>query len=188
MEIIKTKLEGVSIICPDVFNDDRGFFFEAYNKQKYDEAEINTNFVQDNISKSKLGTIRGLHYQVGEFAQAKLCEVIVGKVLDIAVDLRFGSPTFKEYVSVELSDENHYQFWIPAGFAHGFSVLTDEAIFHYKCGAFYSKKDERAILYNDPELAIDWQVTNPIISPKDLCAKPFKDIEKDFIYQKALYI
>lgn len=182
MKIIKTELEGVLIIEPDFFADARGYFFESYNKKKYEEAGLNFNFVQDNISKSEKGTIRGLHYQVGNNAQGKLCQVISGTVLDVAVDIRFGSPTFGEHFSLILSGDNHKQIWIPPGFAHGFSVLSDEAIFSYKCTSFYSKKDERAILYNDADLKIEWQVERPIVSGKDLKAELFKDIEKDFVY------
>jgi dTDP-4-dehydrorhamnose 3,5-epimerase len=134
------------------------------------------------MSKSLKGTIRGLHYQVGEFAQGKLCYVVKGKVLDVAVDIRFGSPTFGQYVSAELSDENHHILWLPAGFAHGFSVLSDEAVFHYKCTNYYSKDHERSILFSDKDLSIDWKVSKPIVSEKDLTAKSFKDIDKDFIY------
>ena len=146
------------------------------------ENQLDLNFVQDNISKSKKGTIRGLHYQVGDKAQGKLCKVICGKVLDVAVDIRFGSPTFGKYFASELSEENHTQLWIPPGFAHGFSVLSEEVIFSYKCTALYNKESERAILYNDKELNIDWKVVNPIVSEKDMKAKLFKEIDKDFIY------
>ena len=182
IKILNTNLNGVFIIEPDVFPDDRGFFFESYNSKKYIESGIESKFVQDNISKSTKGTVRGLHYQVGESAQGKLCQVIKGLVLDVAVDIRFGSPTFGKYVSVELSEEKHNQIWIPTGFAHGFSVLSDEVIFMYKCSALYSKKDERTILYCDNDLNIDWKVSSPIVSDKDLLAKKFKDIERDFIY------
>jgi dTDP-4-dehydrorhamnose 3,5-epimerase len=182
MEFCKTKIDGVLILKPNVFYDDRGFFFESYSEQKFLEQGLFLDFVQDNISFSKKGTIRGLHYQVGEFAQGKLCQVLSGKVLDVAVDVRFDSPTFGEFVAVELSEENHYQIWIPPGFAHGFSVLSETAIFHYKCTAFYSKEDERAILFNDPDLNIDWKVDPLNISEKDLKGKPFKDIDKDFIF------
>jgi len=182
VEIIKTGLDNVLVIEPDFFPDARGFFFESYNKKKFDEAGLNFNFVQDNISKSQKGTIRGLHYQVGENAQGKLCQVLTGNVLDVAVDIRFGSPTFGKYFAIELSDENHKQIWIPAGFAHGFSVLSSEAIFSYKCTAFYSKQDERTILYNDKDLNIDWKVEKPNVSEKDLRAKKFEEIDKDFIY------
>lgn len=182
MEVIKTEIEGLLIIKPKVFGDERGYFFESYNKESYIKAGIDFDFVQDNISKSKKGTIRGLHYQIGDKAQGKLCKVIYGKVLDVAVDIRFGSPTFGRYFSSELSEENHTQLWIPPGFAHGFSVLSDEAIFAYKCTAFYSKENERAIIFNDPDLNIDWKVDNPIVSEKDLKALSFKNISKDFIY------
>ena len=140
--------------------------------------------MQDNISKSQKGTIRGLHYQVGGNAQGKLCQVISGTVLDVAVDIRFGSPAFGKHVSVELSEENHKQIWIPPGFAHGFSVLSDEAVFMYKCTAFYSKPDERSILYNDKDLNIDWITKNEIVSEKDLKSVGFKQMEKDFFYKE----
>ena len=182
MEILKTELDGLLILKPKVFGDERGYFFESYNEKLYKDAGINFQFVQDNISKSKKGTIRGLHYQVGDKAQGKLCKVIFGKVLDVAVDIRFGSPTFGKYFSSELSEDNHTQLWIPPGFAHGFSVLSDEAIFSYKCTAPYSKPDERAILYNDEQLKIDWKVNDPIVSDKDLKAELFKNIQRDFIY------
>ena len=181
MKVIRTVLNGVLVIEPDCFTDARGFFFESYNKSKYEEAGLNFDFVQDNISKSQKGTVRGLHYQIGENAQGKLCQVLTGSVLDVAVDIRSGSPTFGKHYSVELSGENHKQIWIPPGFAHGFSVLSDDTIFSYKCTAFYSKDDERAILFNDTDLNIDWKVEKPIVSEKDLKAKRFSDIDKDFI-------
>ncbi|KAF0215109.1 MAG: dTDP-4-dehydrorhamnose 3 [Ignavibacteria bacterium] len=183
MNFEKVFIDGLLVVQPDVFLDERGYFFESFNKEKYVDSGINFSFVQDNISKSKKGTVRGLHYQVGEFAQGKLCSVIVGKVLDIAVDIRFGSPTFGKYYSLELSEEKKNQLWIPPGFAHGFSVLSDEAIFSYKCTNVYNKQAERSILYNDEMLKIDWKVEMPIVSPKDLLAKKFTEIEKDFIYQ-----
>lgn len=182
MKFIETDIKGLLIIEPDVFPDSRGFFFESYSKKKYSERGLNFDFVQDNISKSTKGTIRGLHYQIGENAQGKLCQVISGKVYDVAVDIRFGSPTFGKYCSVELSGENHRQYWLPPGFAHGFCVLSDEAIFMYKCTNLYSKNDERAILFNDPDIGIDWKVETPIVSDKDLLATKFKDIEKDFVF------
>jgi dTDP-4-dehydrorhamnose 3,5-epimerase len=184
MKVEKTKIDGLLIIHPNIFPDERGYFFEAYQKERFNEAGLNVEFVQDNISKSVKGTVRGLHYQAGDFAQGKLCEVLFGKVLDVAVDIRFGSPTFGEYVSVELSDENHNQFWLPPGFAHGFSVLSDEAIFHYKVTNYYSKKDERAIIFNDKDLGIDWRINNPVVSEKDLQAIKFSEIANDFNYQK----
>ncbi len=180
MQFIKTNIEDLLVVKPDVFEDDRGYFFESYKAKIFQDAGINFNFVQDNISKSNKGTIRGLHYQIGEYAQGKLCQVIKGTVLDVAVDIRHDSPTIGKFHTIELSGENHLQFWIPPGFAHGFSVLSDEAIFMYKCTNYYSKEHERAILYNDTYLNIDWQVDNPIVSEKDLAAKKFKDIKRDF--------
>jgi dTDP-4-dehydrorhamnose 3,5-epimerase len=185
LQFEKTSIDGLILVKPDLFNDERGYFLESYNKDKFSEGGIDYTFLQDNISKSVKGTVRGLHYQVGEYAQGKLCTVIVGKVLDVAVDIRFGSPTFGKYYSVELDEETKNQLWIPAGFAHGFSVLSDVAIFSYKCTSLYNKQFERAILFKDPELNINWKVENPIVSEKDLRAKLFRDIEKDFIYQNV---
>jgi dTDP-4-dehydrorhamnose 3,5-epimerase len=138
--------------------------------------------VQDNISKSRHGTVRGLHYQTGDKAQGKLCCVLSGKVLDVALDIRVNSPTFGRHFSIELSEDNHSLLWIPVGFAHGYSVLSQEAIFKYKCTNYYSKENERAILFNDPQLNIDWRTDKPIVSPKDMQAKLFGEIEKDFFY------
>lgn len=182
MQFEKLFIHGLILIKPDYFPDDRGYFFESFNKKKYEEGGIKEVFVQDNISKSVLGTIRGLHYQIGKFAQGKLCSVVVGKVLDVAVDIRFGSNTFGKYFSTELSEENKYQLWLPPGFAHGFSVLSDHAIFSYKCTNLYDKTSERSILYNDQQLNIDWKVDQPIVSPKDLLSKKFSEIEKDFTF------
>jgi len=182
MKVSKTNIEGLLLIEPDLFRDDRGYFFESYSKEKYDEIAPDINFVQDNISQSKKETVRGLHYQVGNKAQGKLCQVISGKVLDVAVDIRFGSPTFGKHYAHMLNTEKNMQIWIPPGLAHGFSVLSDEAVFSYKCTNYYSKEHERSILYNDPDLNIDWQVENPVVSAKDLKAKKFKEIYKDFIY------
>jgi len=182
MKITKTEFDGVLVIEPEVFGDERGYFFESYNEEKFFNAGINIKFVQDNVSKSQKGTIRGLHYQAGNSAQEKLCYVTRGKVLDIAVDIRSGSPAYGKYFAVELSEENKKQLIIPKGFAHGFSVLCDDTIFVYKVSAPYNLKDERTILYNDKDLAIDWQVDSPIISGKDLKGVPFSKIEKDFIY------
>ena len=184
MKVLKTPLEEVLLIEPDIFEDSRGFFLESYNYRRYEKAGLNLQFIQDNLSKSCKGTIRGLHYQVGENAQGKLCYVILGKVLDVAVDLRYGSPNYGKYFSVELTEEKKNQIWIPPGFAHGFSVLSDIAIFCYKCTALYSKVDERSIIYNDPDLKINWKVERPIVSDKDLQAKKFNEIEKDFIYDR----
>ena len=182
MKIEETNLKGVLIIFPDVFSDDRGFFYESYNYAKYKPYNISTDFVQDNISKSRKGTIRGLHYQVGEFVQGKLCQVVYGKVLDVAVDLRRGSPTFGKYTSAELSDRNHCQIWIPVGFAHGFSVLSDEVIFHYKCTQIYSKEHERALFYADKNIAIDWMVENPIVSDKDKTARKLNELKAEDLF------
>ncbi|HSD63893.1 MAG TPA: dTDP-4-dehydrorhamnose 3,5-epimerase [Ignavibacteriaceae bacterium] len=184
MKIIKTDISEILIILPDVYKDSRGYFFESFNFNRFLINDIETSFVQDNISKSSKGTIRGLHYQTGDKAQGKLCQVIKGKALDIALDIRFGSPTFGKYVSFELSEDNHAQLWIPPGFAHGFSVLSDEAIFLYKCTEFYSKEHERTILYNDPQLNINWGVDNPVISEKDLNGKTLDEIEQDFTYSE----
>ena len=183
MTVTKTEIDGLLVIQPDVFKDDRGFFFESFSKQRYKELGITDEFVQDNFSKSKKGTVRGLHYQVGDKAQGKLCQVIEGEVLDVAVDVRFNSPTFGKHFAQILNSDLKTQLWIPKGFAHGFSVLSDEAIFSYKCNNYYSKAHERAILFNDTDLQINWKVEHPIVSEKDLRAPRFKDIDRDFIYQ-----
>ena len=180
MKITETNLQGVLIIQPGVFEDSRGYFCETFHSKRYKDNGIYLDFVQDNISVSKKGTLRGLHYQIPPRAQGKLCHVIKGSVLDVAVDLRYGSPTYGQHVRVELSDENHTQILIPPGFAHGFAVLSDEAIFQYKCSDFYSKEHERAIRFDDPDLNINWGIKNPIVSEKDRSAKYFKEIEKDF--------
>lgn len=180
MQVIKTALEGILIIQPNIYKDNRGYFSETFHELRYNEHGINLKFVQDNISVSKKGTLRGLHYQVPPKAQGKLCQVIKGSVIDVSVDLRSNSPTFGKYIKVELSEDNHNQLYIPQGFAHGFVVLSSEAIFHYKCSDFYSKEHERAIRYDDPDLNIDWEITDPIVSDKDKQAKFFKEIEKCF--------
>jgi dTDP-4-dehydrorhamnose 3,5-epimerase len=182
MEIIKTHIEGILLVKPDVFADDRGYFFESFNNKNFLENNLEVNFLQDNVSKSRKGTVRGLHYQIGNKAQGKLCHVLYGRVLDVAVDLRVDSPTFGKHFSTELSEENHLQLWIPVGFAHGFSVLSDEAIFKYKCTNYYFKENERTILFNDPQLNIDWKVDNPIFSQKDLNGKSFEDSKNDFFF------
>jgi dTDP-4-dehydrorhamnose 3,5-epimerase len=182
LKVTRTEISGLLVIQPDIFNDDRGYFFESFSQKKYKELGVSDEFVQDNISKSKIGTVRGLHYQVGDYTQGKLCQVIEGEVLDVAVDIRFNSPTFGKHFSLILNSELKNQLWIPVGFAHGFSVLSDEAVFSYKCTNYYSKVDERAILFNDPDLNIDWKIEKPIVSEKDLKASKFKNIEKDFIY------
>jgi len=184
MKVNKTKINGLLIIEPDVYCDERGYFLESYNEKKYVEIGITKNFVQDNYSCSKKGTIRGLHYQAGKFAQSKLVRVVSGKVIDYAVDIRFGSPTFGEYEVVEISAQNHIQFWIPVGFAHGFIALNDNTVLQYKCTAYYSKQNERGIIYNDPDIGINWGILNPIVSQKDLKNPLLKDIKKDFIFEK----
>jgi dTDP-4-dehydrorhamnose 3,5-epimerase len=182
MEVERTQIDGLAVIRPDVFHDCRGYFLEGYNKLRYEEIGIGPEFVQDNCSFSHYGTVRGLHYQIGDSAQGKLVSVLHGRVLDVAVDIRFGSPTFGEHVAVELSDENRLQFWLPPGFAHGFSVLSETAVFTYKCTAYFDKRSERSIVYNDPDLNIDWKVTNPIVSEKDLEAPLLRSIERDFVF------
>jgi dTDP-4-dehydrorhamnose 3,5-epimerase len=173
MKIEKTEIKDLLILMPDVFGDNRGYFFESFSDNKYEEFGIKEKFVQDNISKSTKNTVRGLHLQIGAKAQGKLCQVLFGRVLDVAVDVRSGSETFGKYFSIELSEKNHLQLWIPKGFAHGFSVLSDEAIFSYKCTEYYDKASERSIMFNDSKLAIDWKVDRPIVSEKDLKALTF---------------
>ena len=169
MKVIKTKLEGVVIIEPQVFFDDRGYFFESLSQQRFKEQVAPITFVQDNESKSSYGVLRGLHFQKPPFAQSKLVRVVKGKVLDVAVDLRKGSPTFGQYESVVLSEENKRQFFIPQGFAHGFAVLSEEAIFQYKCDNYYAPQSEGSVRWNDPTIAIDWQLPEKdiILSAKD---------------------
>lgn len=179
---VDTPFRDLFIIEPDIFKDARGFFYESFSEKKYLDLGIEFKFVQDNISYSSANTLRGLHYQIGEFSQGKLCQVLDGKVLDVAVDIRFGSPTFGQSFGVELSSENKRQLWIPPGFAHGFSVLSKTALFSYKCTNYYSKENERCIIYNDADLNINWGVKNPIISDKDLLGVNLKNIDKDFTY------
>ncbi|PIV92785.1 MAG: dTDP-4-dehydrorhamnose 3,5-epimerase [Flavobacteriaceae bacterium CG17_big_fil_post_rev_8_21_14_2_50_33_15] len=180
MIVKETKLKGCFLIEPTVFKDRRGYFFESFNQQKFNESiGLNINFIQDNESFSSKGVLRGLHYQIGKYAQAKLVRVIKGNVLDIAVDLRNNSPTFGEYVSIELSEDNKAQLFIPRGFAHGFVVLSDTAIFSYKCDNFYNKQSEGGIIYNDKDLNIDWILSENdfIVSEKDLLLKPLSEIQ-----------
>ena len=166
MKILPTKLDGVYIIEPKVFYDDRGFFLETYHQIRYAENGINCNFVQDNLSHSMRGTLRGLHYQL-EWAQAKLIQVIKGVVFDVVVDIRRGSPSFGHWVGVNLSEENKRQLFVPEGFAHGFCVLSEAADVVYKCTDFYAPEDEGGILWSDPDIAIDWPIANPLLSDKD---------------------
>lgn len=180
MKIKTKKFDGLKVIIPDVFFDDRGYFFEIFQTNKFKEMGVPINFIQDNQSFSKYGTIRGLHYQIGEFAQGKLINVLQGKILDVALDIRFGSPTFGKHFSMEISDTNHKLIWIPPGFAHGFSVLSDTAHVFYKCTSIYSPKHERGILFDDPELTIDWKIDKPLVSDKDRKLPKIKDIDRDF--------
>jgi dTDP-4-dehydrorhamnose 3,5-epimerase len=175
MEILSTEIPGLLIIKPDVFADDRGYFFESYNKKQFSEAGINVDFVQDNESKSAKGVLRGLHFQRAPFAQGKLVRVIRGAVLDVAVDIRKDSPTFGKWNSIMLSEQNKLMYWIPEGFAHGFLTLEDDTIFSYKCTGVYHKPSESSIIWNDPDLKIDWNISNPVLSPKDLTAPTFKE-------------
>lgn len=169
MNVVKTDLEGVVIIEPTLFGDSRGYFFESYSQREFDEKVRPVRFVQDNESKSHYGVVRGLHFQKGEYAQSKLVRVIEGRVLDVAVDIRRGSPTFGKYVAVELSADNKRQLFIPRGFAHGFSVLSETAIFQYKCDNLYAPHSEGTIIWNDPEIGIDWQIEpgKVLLSEKD---------------------
>jgi dTDP-4-dehydrorhamnose 3,5-epimerase len=185
MQIEKTALEGVFIIVPDVFVDERGFFMESYNALRYKENGIAAEFVQDNINQSKKGVLRGLHYQVPPFAQGKLVQVLQGKVLDVAVDIRFGSPTFGQHVAIELSGENKKQLWIPEGFAHGLVALEDETIFSYKCSGLYSKEHERGVRWNDPTLGIQWGISEPVINSRDANFPLLADIPEDYFFEKV---
>ncbi len=177
MNFTKTKIEGVVIVEPRVFADSRGYFFESYSKREFGEAGIDCDFVQDNQSSSCGNTVRGLHCQLGEFAQAKLVRVLSGTVLDVAVDFRKNSPTYGQWVAVELSAENKRQLFIPRGFLHGFSVLSDHAEFFYKCDNFWNKESEFGVRVDDPTLAIDWQIdmSKAILSDKDKQNGAFKD-------------
>ena len=179
MEFKKTAIEGVYIIEPKVFNDARGYFFETWKKEEFESHVGPVDFVQDNESKSSYGVLRGLHYQKGEFSQAKLVRVIKGKVLDVAVDLRKSSPTFGQHVMVELSDENKRQFFIPRGFAHGFLVLSDEAIFTYKVDNVYAPQADAGIRWNDPDIGIEWPIDYAQVqtSEKDLRQPLLRDAE-----------
>lgn len=179
MEYIRTEIEGVFIIEPRVFNDARGYFFEAWKQEEFNEHVGEVNFIQDNESKSSFGVLRGLHYQKGELSQAKLVRVIKGKVLDVAVDIRKSSPTFGQHVMVELSEENKRQFFIPRGFAHGFLVLSDEAVFTYKVDNPYAPQAEAGIRWNDPQIAIEWPIdpSKVLTSEKDLNQPFLKDAE-----------
>jgi dTDP-4-dehydrorhamnose 3,5-epimerase len=185
MTIHSTPIDGLLIIEPSVFRDDRGYFFESFNAESFKEATgLDTAFVQDNESGSAAHTLRGLHFQVPPAEQGKLVRVTKGAALDVAVDLRKGSPTFGQHHSVLLSAANKVQFWIPPGFAHGFLTLEDDTIFSYKCTGFYNKDAERTLKWDDPDLGIDWGVEEPIVSAKDAAAGAFNDFESPFIYHE----
>lgn len=189
MKVIKTAIEDVVIIEPDVFGDSRGYFFESYSQKKFDEQVRKIEFVQDNESKSRYGVLRGLHFQKGKDAQSKLVRVVKGRVLDVAVDIRKGSPTFGQYVAVELTEENHRQLFVPRGFAHGFSVLSEEAVFQYKCDNLYAPHAEGAIAWDDPDVGIDWGLPaeDVLLSAKDAAHPRLKDAEYLFNYNEDYY-
>jgi len=179
MKVIDTEIEDVKIVEPMLFGDARGYFFESWNREKYEAAGIACDWVQDNESKSRFGVLRGLHYQAAPYTQAKLVRVIAGSVLDVAVDIRRGSPTFGKHVTVELSAGNKYQLYVPRGFAHGFAVLSETVIFAYKCDNVYMPSHERGIAFDDPELGIDWRVSPGewVLSDKDRNNPRFADAE-----------
>ncbi|MBO5276062.1 MAG: dTDP-4-dehydrorhamnose 3,5-epimerase [Alistipes sp.] len=189
MKVVKTAIEDVVIIEPDVFGDARGYFFESYSQKRFDEQVRPVKFVQDNESKSRYGVLRGLHFQKGKDAQSKLVRVVKGRVLDVAVDIRRGSPTFGKYVAVELTEENHRQLFIPRGFAHGFSVLSEEVVFQYKCDNLYAPQSEGAIAWNDPEIGIDWglKAEDVLLSAKDATHPLLSEAEELFDYNVDYY-
>ncbi|MEI6886363.1 MAG: dTDP-4-dehydrorhamnose 3,5-epimerase [Bacteroidota bacterium] len=180
MEIIKTPLEGLLIIKPDVFEDERGYFFESFNYEKFLNLGLDLKFLQDNESKSRRNVLRGLHFQSPPFAQGKLVRVMRGSVLDVAVDIRKNSPTYGKWESIVLSGQNKWMYWIPEGFAHGFATLEDDTIFFYKCTKGFNKASEGSIFWNDPDLGIQWGMENPLISDKDKLSPNFKDFNSPF--------
>ena len=189
MEVIKTNIDGVFIIEPRVFSDARGYFFESFSQREFDQKVRKINFVQDNESKSCYGVMRGLHFQTPPFSQSKLVRCVRGRVLDVAVDIRRGSPTYGQHVAVELSEDNHRQFFIPRGFAHGFSVLSETAVFQYKCDNFYHPEADGGISILDSSLGIDWCIPteHAILSDKDTKHPLLKDFESPFSYDMNLY-
>lgn len=189
MEIIKTAIDGVVIIKPRIFTDSRGYFFESFSQREFDEKVRPIQFVQDNESKSSYGVMRGLHYQKMPYTQSKLVRCVRGRVLDVAVDIRRGSPTFGRHVAAELSEDNHLQLFIPRGFAHGFAVLSDEAVFQYKCDNFYEPQSEGGIQLIDDALGIDWRIPtdHAILSEKDIKRTKLADTPLDFDYNEDLY-
>ena len=189
MKIIETEIRELVVIEPDIFGDERGYFFESFSEREFCSKVREVRFVQDNESKSRYGVLRGLHFQKPPYAQSKLVRVVKGAVLDVAIDIRMGSPTFGQHVAVELSEQNHRQFFIPRGFAHGFAVLTDEVVFQYKCDNFYAPQSEGALAWDDPDLAIDWRIPadDVILSAKDACHPRLKDAPWLFDYNENLY-
>ena len=189
MEVLRTDIDGVVLLRPRVFLDKRGYFLETFSQREFDEQVRPVTFVQDNQSSSSYGVVRGLHFQKGEFSQGKLVRVVRGRVLDIAVDIRRGSPTFGKHVAVELSEDNFLQLFIPRGFAHGFAVLSPQAVFEYKCDRFYAPGKEGAIAWNDPALGIDWRIApqDVILSEKDASHPLLKDCDCLFDYNQELY-
>lgn len=189
MEVIKTNIDGVFIIEPRVFSDARGYFFESFSQREFDQKVRKINFVQDNESKSCYGVMRGLHFQAPPFSQSKLVRCVRGRVLDVALDIRRGSPTYGQHVAVELSEDNHRQFFIPRGFAHGFSVLSETAVFQYKCDNFYHPEADGGISILDSSLGIDWRILteHAILSDKDTKHPLLKDFESPFDYAMNLY-
>ena len=189
MEVIKTKIDGVVIIEPKVFQDSRGYFFESFSQREFETKVRQINFVQDNESMSSYGVMRGLHFQRPPFAQSKLVRCVKGRVLDVAVDIRKGSPTYGQHVAVELSEDNHRQFFVPRGFAHGFVVLSETAVFQYKCDNFYAPEADGGINIKDDALGIDWQIPmeKAILSEKDLKHVSLKDFDSPFDYNVNLY-
>ncbi|MDO9041279.1 MAG: dTDP-4-dehydrorhamnose 3,5-epimerase [Desulfocapsaceae bacterium] len=181
MKVTQTPLAGLLIIEPKVFGDERGFFLETWSRKRYQEVGINVDFVQDNLSFSRRGVLRGLHFQNPQ-PQGKLVYVLQGEVFDVAVDIRKGSPTFGRWHGIVLSSENKRQFWVPPGFAHGFCVTSESALFTYKCTELYAPAHERSILWNDPNLAIDWPVTEPQVSDKDRLAPLLADFDPSHLY------
>ena len=180
MKVLSTALKDVLLIEPSVFDDNRGFFMETYQQKKYSEVGIAHNFLQDNLSYSVRGTLRGLHYQLPH-AQAKLVQVVTGEIFDVTVDIRRGSPTYGKWAGVHLSDKNKQQLYIPEGFAHGFCVLSKTAVFIYKCSDFYAPDSERGILWSDPEIGIDWPIENPLLSDKDNNFACLRDIPPEYL-------
>ena len=189
MEVIKTDIEGLVIIEPKVFKDARGYFFESFSQREFEEKVRKVNFVQDNESMSSYGVMRGLHFQRPPYTQSKLVRCVKGRVLDVAVDIRKGSPTYGKHVAVELSEDNHRQFFVPRGFAHGFAVLSDVAIFQYKCDNFYAPQADGGISIMDDTLGIDWQIPmeQALLSEKDINHLCLKDFDSPFDYNVNLY-